>query len=193
MQIRLASQVQFSGIVEAPPSALGHNIWRFPLQFGHGAAAVSIITLALDHAEEAILPARAAPSGKGSRTTQRRTTDLFILFCSTRGAFGGQIIAQSARAAGQTVEPALLLHSLHCYFLSFGDVDFPVLYMIDRARDGRSYATRTVKAVQKGKEIFVLVASFQKPEPAQPRFQIDISQHEIFRNVAAPDVSTCSL
>ncbi|KAK9894195.1 Thioesterase/thiol ester dehydrase-isomerase [Cystobasidium minutum MCA 4210] len=104
-----------------------------------------------------------------------------------RGAFGGQIIAQSARAAGATVNPELLLHSLHCYFLSFGDVDFPVLYMIDRSRDGRSYATRSVKAVQKGKEIFVLNASFQRPEPEQPRFQIDISQHEVFRNIALPE------
>lgn len=91
------------------------------------------------------------------------------------------------------MEPALLLHSLHCYFLSFGDVDFPVLYMIDRARDGRSYATRTVKAVQKGKEIFVLLASFQKPEPEQPRFQIDVAQHEVFRTVAPPDVSRSQL
>lgn len=61
--------------------------------------------------------------------------------------------------------------------------------MIDRARDGRSYATRTVKAVQKGKEIFVLVASFQQPEPDQPRFQIDYTQHEIFRQISPPDVS----
>jgi acyl-CoA thioesterase II len=86
------------------------------------------------------------------------------------------------------VDPALLLHSLHCYFLSFGDVQYPVLYMIERARDGRSYATRTVKAVQKGKEIFVLIASFQRPEPEQPRFQIDVKQHEVFRSIAPPEV-----
>lgn len=141
--------------------------------------------------EEPVAPpgyGKQAPS-TASHHQERLLTHLIALQITHRGAFGGQIIAQSARAAGQTVDPALLLHSLHCYFLSFGDVDFPVLYMIDRARDGRSYATRTVKAVQKGKEIFVLVASFQRPEPEQPRFQIDISQHEVFRTIAQPDVS----
>lgn len=61
--------------------------------------------------------------------------------------------------------------------------------MIDRSRDGRSYATRTVKAVQQGKEIFVLVSSFQRPEPEQPRFQIDLSSSEVFKNIAPPEVS----
>jgi acyl-CoA thioesterase 8 len=96
----------------------------------------------------------------------------------------------ATRAAGKTVDPALHLHSLHSYFLSFGDVDHAVLYTIERLRDGRSYATRTVRAIQKGKAIFVLVASYQRPEPEQPTFQIDVGTADnVFAGIPAPDVS----
>ncbi|GAA5961032.1 hypothetical protein JCM21900_002280 [Sporobolomyces salmonicolor] len=90
-----------------------------------------------------------------------------------RGVFGGQIIAQAAWAAIQSVrrdEPETKkgLHSLHCYFLNFGNADIPVLYTVQRLRDGRSYSTRTVLATQAGTPIFTLTCSFCVPEPKQP-------------------------
>ncbi|SCZ92492.1 BZ3500_MvSof-1268-A1-R1_Chr5-2g07910 [Microbotryum saponariae] len=90
-----------------------------------------------------------------------------------RGVFGGQTIAQSAWAATLSVrddEPGTAkgLHSLHSYFLSFGNVDNPILYSVQRLRDGRSYSTRTVLATQLGVPIFVVTCSFAVPEPNQP-------------------------
>ncbi|GAA6062700.1 hypothetical protein JCM10212_004758 [Sporobolomyces blumeae] len=90
-----------------------------------------------------------------------------------RGVFGGQIIAQAAWAATKSVrrdEPGTEkgLHSLHCYFLNFGNADIPVLYAVQRLRDGRSYSTRTVLATQAGSPIFSLTCSFSLPEPKQP-------------------------
>ena len=78
--------------------------------------------------------------------------------------FGGQVLAQACRAAMQTVE-ALKLHSLHAYFLRAGSADRPVLYDVERVRDGRSFATRRVVAVQAGEAIFIMDASFQIAEP----------------------------
>ncbi|KAJ8296378.1 Acyl-coenzyme A thioesterase 8 [Rhodotorula toruloides] len=90
-----------------------------------------------------------------------------------RGVFGGQIIAQAAWAATQSVrrdEPGTKkgLHSLHCYFLNFGNADIPVLYQVQRLRDGRSYSTRSVLASQQGVPIFSLTCSFCLAEPDQP-------------------------
>ncbi|GAA6000700.1 hypothetical protein JCM10207_004614 [Rhodosporidiobolus poonsookiae] len=90
-----------------------------------------------------------------------------------RGVFGGQIIAQASWAAVQSVrrdEPGTKkgIHSLHCYFLNFGNADIPVLYTVQRLRDGRSYSTRSVLATQQGTPIFSLTCSFCLPEPAQP-------------------------
>ncbi|GAA6020362.1 hypothetical protein JCM8202_000039 [Rhodotorula sphaerocarpa] len=96
-----------------------------------------------------------------------------------RGVFGGQIIAQAAWAAVQSVRregdtKSKGLHSLHAYFLNFGDADIPVLYQVQRLRDGRSYATRTVLATQQGVPIFTLTASFCLPEPEQPVRQMPL-------------------
>jgi acyl-CoA thioesterase-2 len=77
--------------------------------------------------------------------------------------FGGQVIAQSLLAAYHTVEDRLC-HSLHCYFIRPGDVRVPILYEVDRARDGGSFTTRRVVAIQHGKQIFNLAASFQVDE-----------------------------
>jgi acyl-CoA thioesterase II len=77
--------------------------------------------------------------------------------------FGGHVIAQSLLAAYETVE-ARLCHSLHCYFIHPGDVRAPILYEVDRARDGTSFTTRRVIAVQHGRQIFNLAASFQVEE-----------------------------
>ena len=73
--------------------------------------------------------------------------------------FGGQVAAQSLMAAGRTVEVGRP-HSLHAYFLRPGDPNVPVLYEVDRIRDGRSFATRRVVAIQHGRAIFHMSASF---------------------------------
>ena len=77
--------------------------------------------------------------------------------------FGGLVIAQALRAAYATVEQSLC-HSLHCYFLRPGDPSIPILFDVDRARNGRSFSTRRVTAIQHGEQIFNLAASFQHPE-----------------------------
>jgi acyl-CoA thioesterase-2 len=79
--------------------------------------------------------------------------------------FGGQVAAQALVAAGRTVEPDRRVHSLHSYFLRPGDPTIPIVYEIDRIRDGRSFTTRRVIAIQHGKAIFNLAASFQVDEP----------------------------
>jgi acyl-CoA thioesterase II len=74
--------------------------------------------------------------------------------------FGGLVIAQALLAAYRTVETRIC-HSLHCYFIRPGDPAVPILYEVDRARDGRSFTTRRVTAIQHGAQIFNLAASFQ--------------------------------
>ncbi len=77
--------------------------------------------------------------------------------------FGGQVIGQALVAATRTVE-GRLCHSLHCYFLRPGDPQIPILYEVDRIRDGKSFTTRRVVAIQHGKAIFSMGASFHKAE-----------------------------
>jgi len=100
----------------------------------------------------------------------------------TRYVFGGQVLGQSLSAAQQTVPTAALgrasaaggrmpeatervVHSLHAYFLRAGDVEHPIVYDVDRARDGNSFSVRRVTAIQHGKPILVAAISFQQPEP----------------------------
>ncbi|MEU5099012.1 acyl-CoA thioesterase II [Streptomyces sp. NPDC020996] len=78
--------------------------------------------------------------------------------------FGGQVAAQALVAAGRTVPADRPAHSLHAYFLRPGDPGAPIVYSVDRIRDGRSFTTRRVVAVQHGKPIFHLSASFQTHE-----------------------------
>ncbi|MFC8585782.1 acyl-CoA thioesterase [Streptomyces sp. NPDC057217] len=78
--------------------------------------------------------------------------------------FGGQVAAQALVAAGRTVPGDRLAHSLHAYFLRPGDPGAPIVYSVDRIRDGRSFTTRRVVAVQHGQPIFHLSASFQAYE-----------------------------
>jgi acyl-CoA thioesterase-2 len=78
--------------------------------------------------------------------------------------FGGQVAGQALVAAARTVEPGRPVHSLHAYFLRPGDPTVPILYEVDRIRDGRSFTTRRVVAIQHGKAIFNLQASFQVVE-----------------------------
>ncbi len=77
--------------------------------------------------------------------------------------FGGQVAGQALMAAGRTVEHGRV-HSLHSYFLRPGDPTVPILYEVDRIRDGKSFTTRRVVAVQHGRAIFNLSASFHDLE-----------------------------
>ena len=79
--------------------------------------------------------------------------------------FGGQVIAQALMAAQRTVEDDRVAHSLHGYFILEGDLSVPVVYFVDRLRDGGSFTTRRVTAIQHGNAIFNLSASFQRHEP----------------------------
>lgn len=81
---------------------------------------------------------------------------------STR-VFGGQVLGQALSAAHRTTE-ALVVHSLHAYFLRKGDHNSPIIYEVDRQRDGRSFSSRRVVAIQHGRPILNLAASFQRPE-----------------------------
>jgi len=78
--------------------------------------------------------------------------------------FGGQVAAQALMAAARTVPAGRRVHSLHSYFLRPGDMKLPILYLVDRIRDGKSFTTRRVVAVQHGEAIFNLQASFQVEE-----------------------------
>jgi acyl-CoA thioesterase-2 len=77
--------------------------------------------------------------------------------------FGGQVLGQALSAAHHTVE-GRRAHSLHAYFLRRGDMSAPIIYDVDRARDGGSFSVRRVVAIQHGRPIFNLAASFQEPE-----------------------------
>lgn len=78
--------------------------------------------------------------------------------------FGGQVLGQALSAAAQTIPDDRPVHSLHGYFLRAGDVRGPILYQVDRLRDGKSFSTRRVVAIQEGEAIFSLGASFQVEE-----------------------------
>jgi len=79
--------------------------------------------------------------------------------------FGGQVLGQALSAAYRTVSAERRVHSLHAYFLRPGDAQKPIVYDVDCIRDGRSFTTRRVVAIQKGRAIFNMSASFQVDEP----------------------------
>ncbi|WP_437882541.1 acyl-CoA thioesterase II [Pseudomonas sp. LRF_L74] len=111
-----------------------------------------------------------------------------------RQLFGGQVLGQCVSAANQTVEENRHVHSLHGYFLRPGDASLPVVYQVDRVRDGGSFSTRRVTAVQKGQQIFTCSASFQHdeggfhhqvPMPDVPGPENLASETDLARQVAA--------
>ncbi|OWY42343.1 Thioesterase/thiol ester dehydrase-isomerase [Alternaria alternata] len=77
-----------------------------------------------------------------------------------RGIFGGAAIAQTLSAAQKTVDPDFTVHSMHCYFVLAGNAEIPIIYHVERVRSGKSFATRTVQARQRGKVIFTTTMSF---------------------------------
>jgi acyl-CoA thioesterase II len=95
--------------------------------------------------------------------------------------FGGQVAAQALRAAIDTVDVEHYPHSLHGYFLRPGSPQMPVLLHVDRIRDGRSFTTRRVNAVQDGEAIFTMIASFHRDEPGR-EYQLPLAA-----GVPAPD------
>jgi acyl-CoA thioesterase-2 len=81
-----------------------------------------------------------------------------------KAVFGGQVVSQALVAASRTCE-ARVPHSLHAYFLLPGDMAAPIVYEVDRIRDGNSFSARRVQAIQHGRPILSMIASFQNPEP----------------------------
>src|SRR5690606_2909709 len=99
--------------------------------------------------------------------------------------FGGQVIGQALAAAQRTVSADRHVHSLHCYFMLPGDPAVPIIYDVDRIRDGGSFTTRRVVAIQHGRAIFSLEASFQVEEEGldhQIPMPSDVPQPETLRS-----------
>ncbi len=93
----------------------------------------------------------------------------------TRFVFGGQVLGQALSAAQRTVEDGRQVHSLHAYFLRAGNIEAPIVYEVERTRDGKSFSTRRVQAIQHGQQIFVMSASFQHVEPG-PEHQLGMPE-----------------
>ncbi len=118
---------------------------------------------------------------------------------SRRRVFGGQVAAQAVVAASRTTDPAYAAHSLHSYFLLPGDTTIPIVYDVERLRDGRSFATRRVIARQHGRPIYYQTINFQRaedgfehqdamPEVPAPEHGIDLAELARQRQGAAgPD------
>ena len=98
-----------------------------------------------------------------------------------RALFGGQVMGQAIAAAQNTLPEGRVCHSFHSYFILPGDANIPVVYDVENIRDGRSFSTRRVTAIQHGKTIFHLTASFQHPEKGLAH------QHADMPNVPPPD------
>jgi acyl-CoA thioesterase II len=111
----------------------------------------------------------------------------------TGRVFGGQVLSQALVAARRTVEEEREAHSLHGYFILPGDVQAPIVYFVDRLRDGKSFATRAVTAIQHGRAIFNLAVSFQVAEegivhqsarPEVPEPETLTSEIDLIRSMA---------
>ncbi|KAH8662028.1 acyl-CoA thioesterase II [Xylariales sp. PMI_506] len=103
-----------------------------------------------------------------------------------RGIYGGAVIAQTLAAAQRTVPAEYVVHSYHCYFVLAGDSSTPILYHVERVRDGRSFCTRTVQARQRGKAIFTVTMSFVR-ENSGGRTQVSHAASMPPGVVAPPD------
>ena len=99
-----------------------------------------------------------------------------------RALFGGQVLGQALKAAWASVPEGRVAHSFHSYFLLPGDAKQPVVYDVEIVRDGKSFSARRVKAIQNGRNIFYMTASFQQPEEGMEH------QYAQMPDVAAPEV-----
>lgn len=139
-------------------------------------------------------------------TLEQVDRDIFTGQChagAPQRAFGGQVAAQSLVAAGLTVEdPERVVHSLHGYFLRPGRTADKIVYLVDRPRDGRSFSTRRVKAIQYGETIFTMSASFavhdkgpehqlQMPDAPDPDslepYPLDLDEAHTMHDASSPD------
>ncbi len=116
-----------------------------PLPIGQEAVDLLVELLDLEHLEEMVFKGMSPPVGP-----QR--------------VFGGQVAAQALVAAGRTVDPSRTVHSLHGYFVRPGDPVEPIIYSVENVRDGRSFSVRRSVALQHGRPIFFMSASFQRAE-----------------------------
>jgi acyl-CoA thioesterase II len=89
-----------------------------------------------------------------------------------RGVFGGNTIGLALSAATKTVDSQFVVHSLHSYFLLAGDDTIPIVFRVHDVRTGKSYASRSVIATQRGKNIFMMMVSFCVPEISRLEYQI---------------------
>ncbi len=97
-----------------------------------------------------------------------------------KALFGGQVMGQALSAAQETMAENRFVHSLHSYFLRPGNASLPVVYEVEVIRDGASFSTRRVQAIQNGKAIFYMTASFQQAEQG-------FDHQDSMPNVAAPE------
>ncbi len=115
------------------------------IQTGQAAVDLLLDVLDLEHVEEQVFRGMSPPVGP-------------------LRVYGGQVAGQALVAAGRTVDPARTVHSLHGYFVRPGDPTEPIAYHVEKVRDGRSFSVRRSVAVQHGKPIFFMSASFQRAE-----------------------------
>ncbi|WP_315708088.1 acyl-CoA thioesterase II [Brenneria uluponensis] len=110
-----------------------------------------------------------------------------------RQVFGGQVVGQALSAAKQTVPIERFVHSFHCYFLLPGNSQKPIIYDVEKLRDGNSFSTRRIRAIQNGRPIFYMTASFQNREvgfehqnvmPQVPLPEGLLSEQEIIRSIS---------
>lgn len=124
-------------------------------------------------------------------TLSRIDQDIFMGWCHAGAplrAFGGQVAAQALVAAGNTVEQETRqVHSLHAYFLRAGSTEDHIVYMVDQLRDGRSFSTRRVRAVQYGKTIFAMSANFAEKLPGPSHNKSSVPGSSWISEVPSPD------
>lgn len=107
----------------------------------------------------------------------------------TKQVFGGQVLGQAITAAQMTISDRAA-HSVHAYFLRKGDFNAPIIYEVDHSRDGRSFATRRVVAIQHGRPIFITSASFQIQEEGLDFYEaVELPDLESGFKVPAPEAS----
>jgi len=94
----------------------------------------------------------------------------------TKYVFGGQVLGQALSAAQATMQQPRAAHSLHAYFLRAGDIEHPIVYTVDRTRDGGSFSVRRVSAIQHGQVIFFCAASFHENEDGGAEHQLSMPE-----------------
>ena len=107
----------------------------------------------------------------------------------TKYVFGGQVLGQALSAAQATLDQPRNAHSLHAYFLRAGNIEAPIVYEVDRTRDGGSFSVRRVTAIQHGKVIFFCAASFQDEETGGEH-QLSMPEVPLPEDLDAPWVSS---